>query len=879
VTTADLPVGTVTFLFTDLEDSSRLLASETRGTYDDILATHRQLLTDAVHRHGGYVAEGQADSFFAVFETASSALETAVEAQRECLHHEWPGGPHVRVRMGLHSGEVKVVGERYAGMEVHRAARIGDAGHGGQIVLSDAARFLLGDSLPSGIGLIDLGEHKLKDLPRPEHIHQVTADGLPVDFPALRSAEELGTRERIVAALSHFIGRESEKKEIRRLLEDPAVRLVTLTGPGGTGKTRLALEVAVDIQDELEDEVVFVPLAQVSSASTVVSAILQAAHVREVAGRDPLETLKRSIHDRRMLLVLDNFEHVMEAADKLPELLDASENLRLLVTSREVLRLSAEREYQVPPLTVPRSTVSVEAITSSEAVQLFGDRAKSVDRSFEVTRENAADIATICALLDGLPLAIELAAARVRILPPGALRSRLEQDFNLLVGGSRDLPERQQTIRNAIDWSYRLLEDDEKALFESLGVFAGGWNLDAMSAVCSDIGEGEIFESLASLVDKSLVYRRDDEGETRFAMLRSIRDFALQQLEASGGADARREAHAEFFLDYAQRAGPELRSDRQQSWIIGLNADIDNVRAAMRWSLDKANCTRAAEIGWGVWPYWWILSRFNEGMSWMQEVVNGGELGDDARGKALVVQGILAFGGGHYDVGAVALQQGVELCRSTNNGMGVGLALGFLGVVTSLGDTDAAWDLLYQAHDKFVAVGDEWGTYFSLFSLGWVRVAQGRHREAMKLLEASLHGMRRVGEKVSIAFIHITIGLTHLALKEAPQAESVFLEALRLLSEVKDTVGTARALEGLAGAALLGGDAERAAVLFGAAEGARRNVDADVWLLDTYVHQEIESDIRKALGDEKYASLFEEGTALAPEEVQPLATAAGFHGA
>lgn len=867
-----LPVGTVTFLFADVEGSSDLLrvAGE---SYDDLLIQQREMLRDAVESNEGYLVEAQSDSIFAAFTVPSAAVEAALEGQRAMLRYQWPRGMPVRVRMGLHSGEVRTAGERYVGVEVHRAARIGDAGHGGQILMSEATRLLLGDALPSDVRLLDMGQHRLKDLSRTEPLYQVTVDDLPVDFPPLRTVAE--ERDRLQVPLSAFIGREREKEDVRRLLRSDEIRLLTLTGAGGSGKTRLAIEVAAELQDQLEGGVVFVPLASVSSYETVTSALLQETHMREVAGREPLDTIKDFVRDRNMLLVLDNFEHVLEAAPLLAELLAESDRLKILVTSREVLRLSLEHEYPVPPLTVPENQSDLVSVTESEAVRLFVDRARAVQRGFELTSQNMEAVVGICRLLDGLPLAIELAAARVRILSPDAIKERLEKDYEILAGGPRDLPERQRALSNTIEWSYRMLDDTDRELFECLGVFAGGWSLDAMLAVCADAGDPHVLEGLASLVDKSLVYRQDEiEGESRFAMLRSIRDFAVQRLEERDAASACREAHAEYFRRYARDAEPDLRSSRQQRWLDGLTADIDNFRAAIRWSHEKGDYGRIADIGWSVWPYCWMLNRFNEGQAWMDRALEGEALSQDLRGKALVVKGILAFGGGQYDVGGMALQKGLEISRATGNDLGVGLALAFLGVVSSLGDSDMAWDLIGQAREKFIAVSDEWGISFSLFCLGWVRITQDKLDEAVELLETSLVGMRKVGERVSIAFIHITIGLARLALRDGPGAEETFVTALRLLTRIKDTVGTARALEGLAGASLLGGDAERAAVLFGAAEGARRTVGADVWLLDTNFHMQIESDIRATVGEANYERLYAEGTKLTPEEAQPLATAA-----
>jgi predicted ATPase/class 3 adenylate cyclase len=875
VVAGPLPVGTVTLLFTDVEGSTRLLAAA-GDKYGSLLETHQQLIITAIGDHGGHVVDTQGDSFFAAFASPTAGLEAAIQAQRSLQEHDWPDGMALRVRMGLHTGEVKVVGDKYVGMEVHRAARIGDAGHGDQILVSEATRFLVDDTLPGKVRLIDLGEYKLKDLSRPERIHQVVGPGLIGDFPPLRTVEE--GQERFHGPVSPLIGRIQELKEITELVEGPEARLLTLTGPGGTGKTRLALEVAVDLQDNFDDGVVFVPLASVSSPDTVISAILQALGARESAGRSPLSTLIGYLESRHMLVVLDNFEHVMEAAPMLGEIMSASDRLKLLVTSREVLRLTAEWEFSVPPLSTPGETNSLEDVAQSEAVQLFIERAQGVDRGFALTPQNVEAVASICRLLDGLPLAIELAAARIRLLSPKDIATRLERDLDLLVGGPRDMPERQRALRSTIDWSYQLLDEADKTLFRRLGVFAGSWTLDAMAAVCAT-GDLDAFEGLASLVDKSLVYRRSDEDspEARFSMLRSIREFAVQRLEEGHDYKVAREAHAQYFLELANRGGPHFLGSGQRVWSDLLNADIDNLRSAMNWFLTH-DVGRATEMGWALWPYWWILNHFEEGATWMQTALESKEpLSQDARGKANAILGMLAFGRGDYDTAVVACKEALGLCEASGNDFGTGLVLTFLGVLNALDDPIRAEQLVTRATEKFQDAGNPWGEAFGMFSLGRVLALQERYPEAVDLIEEAIARIRVVGERVVLALALINLGWTRLALFDSASADVAFEEALQLLLEVKDTVGTARVLEGLAGASLVAGEPENAAVLFGAAEGARRSVGADVWIPDALSHERTENAIRHALGAERYEALWTEGTALTPEEVQPLATAAATH--
>jgi predicted ATPase/class 3 adenylate cyclase len=876
MSTSRLPVGTVTFLFTDIEASTELLAAS-GDDYGALLEMHQVLLTKAIHEHGGEVVDTQGDSFFAAFSTPTAGIEAAVQAQRSLHGHKWPEGMALRVRMGVHTGEVRVIGDKYVGMEVHRAARIGDAGHGGQILVSDATRLLIGDSMPEGVHLIDLGEYRLKGLPRPERIHQVSGSDLEREFPPLRTLE--GARDNIQRPANPFIGREREKSEVARILQSPDVRLLTLSGAGGTGKTRLALETAFELQDRFEDGVVFVRLASISSFETVPTAILQGIKGREVAGRSHLETLIDLMKTRHMLLVLDNFEHVMDAAPMLTEIMAACEHLKILVTSREVLRVTAEWEFSVPPLSIPVSTDDVEKVFRSEAVQLFVDRARAVNRSFQLNPDNVKSVASICRLLDGLPLALELAAARIRILSPRDIATRLESDLDILTGGPRDLPERQRALRSTIDWSYQLLDESEKKLFRRLGVFAGGWTLEAMESVCATEDDFDIFEGLASLVDKSLVSRRGEEGaEARFGMLRSIRDFAIQCLQEGDDHDRTREAHARYFLDLAKEGSNLSFTAEQRRWSDLFNAEIDNLRLAMDWFLANGRPDLAAQLGWALWTFWWIQSRFEEGAAWMQATLADERLDSaDERGKANVVLGILSFGSSRYDVATKAFQDALELCEASGNSFGSGLSLSFIGFITGLGDPVEGHKLVEQGLQRFREGGHEWGEAFGLFALTRILVLQERYVEAVDSLNTALTKIRSTGERVILALCLINMGWTRLALFDAAAADEAFEEALQLLTEIKDTVGMARVLEGLSGAALVAGDPERAAVLFGAAEGARRSVGAGLWVPDMPTHQRTEAAIREAIGDERYESLWAEGTTLSPEEVQPLATAAATH--
>ncbi len=456
----DLPTGTVTFLFTDIEGSTSLL-QQMGESYANILTEHCQLLRTAFHAHRGHEVDTQGDAFFVAFARASDAVSAAVAAQRALATQSWPQGVAMRVRMGLHTGEPSLVSEGYVGLDVHYAARLMSAAHGWQVLLSQTTRDLVEHDLPEGVSLRDLGEHRLKDLQRPSRLYQLVIADLPAEFPPLKTLDVCFNN--LPVQFTQLIGREQQIAAVQHLLHREDVRLVTLTGPGGTGKTRLGLQVAAELCDLFTDGVYFVNLAPISDAEFVVPTIAQTLGLREVAGQSLPERLQEELHQKQLLLVLDNFEQVVSAAPQLVDLLATCPRLKLLVTSREVLHVWAEHEFAMPPLAVPDPTHPPElaALPHYEAVTLFIERAQAVKSDFQVTDANARAVAEICMRLDGLPLAIELAAARVKLFTPQALLSRLEQRLQVLTSGARDAPIRQQSLRNTIAWSYELLHAQE----------------------------------------------------------------------------------------------------------------------------------------------------------------------------------------------------------------------------------------------------------------------------------------------------------------------------------------------------------------------------------------------------------------------------------
>jgi predicted ATPase/class 3 adenylate cyclase len=558
----ELPTGTVTLLFTDIEGSTKLLERVGEDAYEELRAAHHSAIREAIEAHDGFEINTAGDSFFVAFETAPAALEAAADAQRTLA-----GGP-VRVRMGVHTGTPLQTHDGYAGTDVHTAARIASAANGDQILVSAATAALAAEALPRGLTLRDLGTHQLRDLSRPQQLFQLVGEGLPDEFPPPRTLGAHATN--LPSQPTPFIGREREVAEIVGLLREH--RLVTLTGPGGVGKTRLALQAGADSLDAFMDGVFFVPLEPVTNPELVGAAIAQALGVRERDGGSIDDALLDYVENRDLLLVADNFEHIVDAAPFFGRLLAESSALHVLVTSRARLRVAAEHEYAVSPL-------------GSEAVALFVDRARAVRHDFELENGFAEAVQEICARVDGLPLAIELAAARTRHLTPPALLLRLEQRLPTLTGGARDLPERQQTLRAAIDWSYRLLTEPERQFLARVSVFNSGFTLDAAEAVCG----GDPFETVTTLVDHSLVRAGDDRsGVARFALLDTIREFAIEQLEASGEADEIRLRHATYFCGDPQQVLEIAHwGDARRIWGDEIELDTANVRAALDWAHDN----------------------------------------------------------------------------------------------------------------------------------------------------------------------------------------------------------------------------------------------------------------------------------------------------
>jgi predicted ATPase/class 3 adenylate cyclase len=820
-----LPTGTVTFLFTDIEGST-LLLRELGKRYSDVLRDHGQILRAALEREGGAEIGTEGDSFFAVFVSPAAAIRAVIEAQRALAGHPWPDRVGVRVRMGLHTGEGTRVDDGYVGIDVHRAARICDAGHGGQVLLSGATAALIQHSLPDGLELVDLGEHRLKDLPHPERLFQLSIEGLPAEFPLLRTLD--ARPNNLPAQLSSFIGRDEVIREVEAALEE--TRLLTLTGPGGTGKTRLALEVGHRQLPAFLDGVWFVDLSAVTDPSVVLTEIAVAIEAIRDPGTSVFDCLEEHLRDRKLLLVLDNFEQVLDAAQAVDHLLSHAPGLKVMVTSRSVLSVYGEREYPVPPLRLPdpASTKILDALSKSESVSLFVERARAVRPDFRLTGENALAVAEICERLDGLPLAIELAAVRVNVLSPQAMLPRLDERLSLLTSGPRSLPERQRSLRGAIDWSYQLLDEPGRRLLVRLATFSGGGTLEAIEEVCdSDLGE-TMLDLLSSLVNDSLLRRTETfVGEVRFQMLETIREYATERLDAEPDAADVRRRHAQYFLALATRAEPHLLGANQKEWLDRCDREHDNIRAALKWSIQAGQVRAGQEAAGALWRFWHQRGHLAEGRRKLEHLLQtpGGRGRTAERFKALTGAGGLAYWQNDYPAAERFYSEALEIARELDEPRSIAEGLFNLSFLDRIrDDTEEGMAKLRTVLDMARSIGDRQLTADCLELLGSHEIQEGRPEEGFPMVEEALAIFHGLGNVFATADSLSGLGSYYRALGDSDAATAAQREALEIFAEVGNPTGIAMVLEELAMIETMEGRHERALRLAGAADALKDQI-------------------------------------------------------
>jgi predicted ATPase/class 3 adenylate cyclase len=810
---AELPTGTVTFLFTDIEGSTQLLRELGDG-YADALVEHRRILRDAFAAHDGVEVDTQGDAFFVAFARATDAAASAEAAQRGLAD-----GP-VRVRMGIHTGEPIRTDEGYAGMDVHRAARIAAVGHGGQVLVSQTSRDLLGDD----VELRDLGAHRLKDLTQAQRIYQL-GDG---DFLPLTSLQ----RTNLPVAATVLVGREQELTELCGLLGN-GTRLVTLTGAGGSGKTRLALQVAAELSDDFGDGVFFVPLAPVRDAELVGATIEQSVGLRELS----------ELQEAEALLVLDNMEHLLSSAGVVSSLLGDAHNVKVLATSRAPLRVSGEHEYALDPL------------RQEEAVELFLERARSARR--DVAYDEA--VPEICRRLDGLPLALELAASRVKVLDPPLLLERLERRLPLLTGGARDAPKRQQTLRATIEWSYGLLEEHLQEALRRLSVFAGSFSLEAAESVTdADL------HKVAELVDWSLV---KPIGEARFFMLETIREFALERLEQEGGIEEMRSRHLDYFLGFAEREREDVERVTSAS-LERLASDHDNFRAALQSARELDDPTVELRLVSALGRFWELRSHLKEGLDRSRAALDrGAEAPPELTVSVFWRASMLAIKLGEFDTARQLAEQERRLAAESGDARQMGVALNQLGVVAmSEGQYAEARELLETGKSLRERTGDSYGAQAGVHNLGLLAMFEHDYERARTDLGAALAMAQELDMEWPQANTLCDLGFAELGGGRLEEARTRFEEALAGALEMGWKENVAYCLVGLGAIDVAAGELDRAARFLGQVDRIAEEIHLRFEVYAEEARIGMEQDLRSRLEQDRFDTMRAQGRSQTIEE-------------
>jgi predicted ATPase len=845
----------------------------------------------------------EGDGFFIVAPRTSDAVAVAVDTQRALAAEPWPDDATIRVRMGIHTGDGRLDADgEYVGADVHRAARVAAAGHGGQVLLSETTSSLVSEDLPSGVSLRGLGEHRLKDL-RPERLCQLVIEGLRADFPPIRSLDRRPNN--LPTQLTSFVGREAELDVAEALLAN--ARLLTLTGPGGTGKTRLSLQLAANVSERFRDGVWFVPLEPVRDPGLIAPTILTTIGLVESGGRPARDILVEWLAARQALLVLDNFEQVIDGAPVIADLLRSAPDLAAIVTSRAPLRISGEQEYPVPGLPAPVDVLALtdleklnlpaaerrldaSTITAYEAVRLFIARARATRPDFEVTNDNAPAVAGIAARLHGMPLAIELAAARVKLLTPDAILDRLEHQLGVLSAGSRDLPERQQTLRGAIAWSHELLASGERRLLARMAVFVGGCELDSAEAVCgpaSDLDGLEVLDGLMSLADQSLVRAEEHDGETRFRMLDTIREFAGERLDESGERQVIEARHSATFLALAEDASARLSGDDQRRWLGRLERDHDNIRAVLDRATAAGDANAAIRVGYAMWRYWQKRGHLAEARRRLQAIADQPWSREDPLLRARLMEALGGVAWWQADLGAMepAYDEALALWRELGDRREIANALyndSFKYAVSSNPGTSDPNRLglaaMSEARDVAAELGDDRGRANALWGIGnWLYFHDAEDLGRNEFGEA-LGIFEEVGDRTMAAWSHHMLGSALLKSGDVAGATEHTSEALRIFHRYGDIAGITLALDDLAAVAVAEGDLPRAARLWGAARAL--SSAGGVGLAD-FVDQQYDfysrPNARESMPADELERYAQEGRALTLDEsvAEALGTSVG----
>jgi predicted ATPase/class 3 adenylate cyclase len=784
------PTATFTFLFTDIQGSTKLW-EQFPAEMGRVLARHDALLADAVTAADGRVFKHVGDACCAAFQTAPAALRAALEAQLALGAESWPSEIRIEVRMAVHTGAAEIRDADYFGQSLNRVARLLAIGHGGQVLLSDVAQQLCLDHLPAEATLKSLGDHRLKDLGRPEHVYQLLHPLLRAEFPELNSLG--GMPSNLPQQLTSFIGRDKELGDVARLLSEG--RLVTLTGSGGAGKTRLSLQVAADALDSFERGVWLVELAPVSDPEIVPQVVAGVLDVSEAKGKTILESLIENVGKKRLLLILDNCEHLLDACAQLASaILQRCPNVAILATSREALGVPGEVSYRVPSLSFPdlKEAPTATSLSLFDSVRLFIDRARNHLPSFAVTDQNAPALASVCHRLDGIPFAIELAAARVRSMSVDEINRRLDQRFSLLTGGYRTLLPRQQTLRSLIDWSYDLLSEPEQKLLDHLSVFWGGWDVDGAEHVCAvDVDRRDVLGLLLALVDKSLVVAEEREGATRYRLLQTVREYAAERL-GDEGRETLSVRHLEYFRALAVEREPDFRSAKQQEWMGRLDAEHDNIRAALRRAIEEGhNAAAGFDLAGSIWRFWYIRGFLAEGLGWLSQVERFEGIGQAIQAKVLNGLGVLAWTRGDFASAEAFHERALALHRELGDRRGVAVSANNLGILFSdAGDYEKAEELFAQSVVVMRELGDQYGLASLLNAQAIAAFYTGRNEEAQVLYEESIAIKRKIGDRHGLAMTLINLGLFWEDAGQMERARPLLDEAAELYRDMGDHKGS-----------------------------------------------------------------------------------------
>ena len=875
----ELPTGTITFLFSDIEGSTKLVHRLRPDGYREVLERHHHLLREAFAVHGGVERGTQGDAFLVIFRDARSALAAALDAQRALTAATWPEDVELRVRIGLHSGEGIRGGDDYVGLDINRAARIAAAAYGGQVLLSDSTRALAEHDLPNGAALRDLGRHRLKDIEVPEHLFMLLADGLRDDFPPLGSSEVRPNN--LPARLTTFIGREQELDGVETLLGE--VRLLTLTGPGGTGKTSLAVELARRVVDRYPDGAWFVPLESITDSDLMPSAIVAALGLRETAALAPAELVRHHLRGRTLLLLLDNLEQIESPGTGVSGLLRDSPGLTVVATSRAPLRVAGEQEYPVAPLALPESAAAgADAagwleVQEADAVRLFVDRARRTQPSFSLTVENASAVAETCRRLDGLPLGIELAAARVGLLAPSAIAERLARHLPLPGTGARDLPDRQRTIEQAISWSYDLLGPPMRRLFARLSVFAGGCELDAAEFVCGPSDElgVDVLEGIAHLVEQSLVKASPTHSGTRVVMLETVKTFAATRLVAADEATELRRRHGLHYLGLAESAAQEMPGRRQLHWLRLLDAEEGNLRAATQWAIDTKSVEPALRFAAALWRYWQLGGNVSEGRITVDSLLGvAGLERSAARLRAVEARGGLLYWSGDGRSASEAYAQQLTLARELgDNGAQADALFNIATTMGQAGDVQAAFAMLDEAFGLYKGLGDQRGLGRVTAARGFIAIAAGDPAAGCGLIEDALVRLRETDDVFFETVAFAALGWGNFVLNRFDKSLPAWRGGMELSRVLGDVSSTTFGLEFSAVFAAEAGLWEQAATMRAASESlnARYAVRPPRSVAEIVSRPDYPARISEALSPGQLEAAVEKGRQMSFEEAYDFA--------